>query len=825
MKTTDLNELADLHQNDHPGYVLADWYETAFPAYEVYMRARVLVEEALPPVQQFVLRAADIGANTLDDVCGVLGLQANLVTATLEQLERLGCLAVLPAKPKDRAPERFVTTTKGRQVLGELVLQRPREEAFNACLDGVTGEYFPHRRLRTTKSVREAELHQIPAYITSPSMADLDLIALKRLWRDWRYTATLDMRKSELLDLIDLENAFVGYLSMRVLQFIRESDGAVLVQVYDGVDRSPRHEAGLLRMEAEGMHALRAERKPSQLEPTGQDPARELVDPVVYAAAVRKAAEVPPLEAEITALQNQIAIAGQARQQASFAEDKQSADNEIGDLQAQIAQLRDQVTALKSASSAVDVLSTAQHRPKLLEALRDAKERVIIVSPWLKLNAVDQELRTDIAEALRRGVQVWIGYGFSEADVQEKRTLEKLQELQKGKGGKNLRIQHLGSSHAKVVICDSRYMITTSFNWLSFAGREEWGSRIEFGTLVRDPASVQAMLQRLQPLFGVPEATPSPVDSHISSVRNSAGTAKADIATASPPKPESTGRAEHVAGRQPITPRIQVGNEDAIPFQTVGGLRYLDESTFALAFRPIAEQPRAFVHTKLDAVFVLVSPGPFIMGSPMSENGRRKDEAQHRAELDHYVLICETPCTQQMYTYDGRKNPSQYIHPLKAVERVSWRDARSWCELLGLDLLTECEWEYACRAGTATPYHTGATITRQQATFGDRQNSYPVKAHGCPNSWGMHDMHGHVWEWCLDAYGNYPTSSTVDYVHLDEGEIDKVTRGGCWRSDEGSIRSAVRGHFRASYESDRFGFRPVARLSKSLGERVLGGNR
>jgi formylglycine-generating enzyme required for sulfatase activity len=117
--------------------------------------------------------------------------------------------------------------------------------------------------------------------------------------------------------------------------------------------------------------------------------------------------------------------------------------------------------------------------------------------------------------------------------------------------------------------------------------------------------------------------------------------------------------------------------------------------------------------------------------------------------------------------------------------------------------VTEAHWEYACRAGTSTPFHFGETISTDQANFdgnypynkGDkgkyREQTVPVQSLAC-NDWGLYEMHGNVWEWCADWYGGYPQSSVVDPIGPETG-AGRVLRGGSWFNDGRFVRSADRG--------------------------------
>lgn len=150
--------------------------------------------------------------------------------------------------------------------------------------------------------------------------------------------------------------------------------------------------------------------------------------------------------------------------------------------------------------------------------------------------------------------------------------------------------------------------------------------------------------------------------------------------------------------------------------------------------------------------------GTFMMGSPDDEPNRWSDEYYHEETIESF-LMGETLVTQELYEAVMGKNPSYFEGPKRPVERVNWHDCKTFCEKLNevlrpqgfeCDLPTSAEWEYACRAGTTTPYYTGDTITKEQANFMSDSTtdvgSYP------PNPWGLFDMSGNVWEWTDSEY-------------------------------------------------------------------------
>jgi formylglycine-generating enzyme len=220
-----------------------------------------------------------------------------------------------------------------------------------------------------------------------------------------------------------------------------------------------------------------------------------------------------------------------------------------------------------------------------------------------------------------------------------------------------------------------------------------------------------------------------------------------------------------------------------------------------------------------------IEPGRFMMGSPEDEPERWSDEGpRHEVVLSKGFWLGETTCTQELWQAVVGPSPSRFKGLLRPVERAGWDDVQDFLERLnrlvpGLDacLPTEAQWEYACRAGTTTPFSFGATISTDQANYDGRfpyagsqraiRRRETVEVHALPcNQWGLRQMHGNVWEWCQDFYGPYGESTAVDPAGPAGGD-SRVARGGSWSSNGRFCRSAYRYRYVPVLRDERLGFR------------------
>jgi formylglycine-generating enzyme required for sulfatase activity len=270
-----------------------------------------------------------------------------------------------------------------------------------------------------------------------------------------------------------------------------------------------------------------------------------------------------------------------------------------------------------------------------------------------------------------------------------------------------------------------------------------------------------------------------------------------------------------------------------------------------MALKTISVESTVHTYTEIfspgvEVEMALIMGGEFRMGSPEDEENRRSNEFLHSVTVPTFFMA-RTLITQAQWRSIAKlpkiktqlkSNPSNFKDSDDLpVEQVSWNEAIEFCLRLSKKtghtyrLPSEAEWEYACRAGTTTPFHFGETIDaslanyRGNSTYGkgvegpNQGKTTPVKTFP-PNPWGLYDMHGNVWEWCQDDYKSdhslYPSDGKPYLAESQKKGASKVLRGGSWFNYPQNCRSAYRYNYTRANHYGLIGFRLVCSASKAL---------
>jgi formylglycine-generating enzyme required for sulfatase activity len=226
--------------------------------------------------------------------------------------------------------------------------------------------------------------------------------------------------------------------------------------------------------------------------------------------------------------------------------------------------------------------------------------------------------------------------------------------------------------------------------------------------------------------------------------------------------------------------------------------------------------PARWIEPTTQMEFALLPAGDFVAGSPTTEAGHQDDEVLYPVHVPKPFYVATHEVTRREWA--TVMNPGVVVPAEDAklpVVNINWDEARQFLDRLNqgqswrLRLPSEVEWEYACRAGTTTPYSTGNMLSTSEANYngefplpgqanGENRNHVTAVGSFPANPWGLFDMHGNVWEWTNSAYD----------------EARKVIRGGSWRFNADSARCALRYHHRPTDRGDSLGLRLVRDMTR-----------
>jgi hypothetical protein len=455
---------------DRAGFALASYGEVGLPFFRVQVRALVLEKKPVGPFAEFTLRAVANGIAHLPQIGEFLGLDQAVLEQTVADLLTSGELSLRAAA--GLAPSSLQLTEKGKRTLAEANQVQPAEHLLEIDFDALLRRpYLYVDGLLSPRELRERGAREIPPSPSRrPEVGDIDIVALRRIVQEYAERRQI---RADLLGVTSLGERHSHFLPavLLVYQSLHSADVQVGFAINGRV--SPEHEAAFAHARLRKRFVLGAEGGPSAEEVAAQLLGNDLVEKADRGGVLR--------------LQGVIA-------DALPVSEGQEVDP---DLAAAAAAAEEQLRALQ-----VRPLETYEHPKYLRDALATSKRRLLIISPWLRRAVVDQQFVRELELLLSQNVDVYIGWGISktemdrDADASVRADLDRLAARHQ-----NFHFLWLGDTHAKVLLCDDRFVIVGSFNWLSFQGDPGKTFRDERGMFVAIPNVIEEQFKVLAARF------------------------------------------------------------------------------------------------------------------------------------------------------------------------------------------------------------------------------------------------------------------------------------------------------------------------------------
>lgn len=479
-------------REQYPDYHTATVFMAALTLYRLEVKAHVLVEAPLSVFGGYLLHAIDLGADTPADIAHLLGVEERDI-AKGPGVELLTAGLVAHGAVTQSGKRRLYLTERGKQQLkaGGL-LRTPRQRTLQIHYDPLTRRLLPLEAGVTTREVVSRQgLYVLPYQGQEPRLADLPptevrdaALASNKRGEPFEVVSLLSMVKAYAEYLRDIEVFTLRHYQATTLRVVAVRNGRLLPDISRVLQQL--HDGGTPIAPAEVEEALSQSADPPSV--------ADLLPPHIAAPAAQLL-DLDRLVGELTERQSGTQTV-----------------REHDELEKQLQELRAEFKALQHRlQNAVDYIPTEKHRPLLEHAFREAKQEVIIISPWMTRDVVDDNLCALIGKALQRGVRVRIGYGYrherrpEEAARNEHNARQVIKQFESYR--RNLKPGQLEfvsireGTHEKILVCDTAFGVTTSLNWLSFHGARGDRPRRETGSVVYLPEAVEKLAARAREVF------------------------------------------------------------------------------------------------------------------------------------------------------------------------------------------------------------------------------------------------------------------------------------------------------------------------------------
>jgi hypothetical protein len=483
-----------------PGYQLIDFLQVALPVFVIPIEAIVIAAKPLGLVDEFLLRSINENINTLPTISGFLGLDEVFVKKRLGELITSDLIGYAP-EPNGIATAKV--TAKGQEAIKKVMLVQPKRESFVLAIDGITRQPLAVRRdrLLTGVDARAYGLKEIRAF-PEDKAPEFDDLAAMDLTQAVAQGVKKEKSIEKVMSLVYIGKRMRRFQEATMLVFRSERGREIHVDFFvDGRPHKQITEAFARHDGVKSLHILeQVEDSVSQTKTEIAAVLPEFLDAKETRAAAAARASAQPFVAKVGFIESKI-------EEKEIAIDEAKSHREIEQLKKQIQDLKAERAKVEVDLNAIVVrhLEVHEHRPLFMRSLDNAKERLLIISPWITDRVLNNLRLQKIRALVDRGVEVFVGYGIGEDNNQRpgrdkgEQAIKFLTELARRKA--NLHFKEFGDTHAKILLVDDKYAVIGSFNWLSFEGDPRKGFREEMSYYVNVKTEIEKLFQRYNRRF------------------------------------------------------------------------------------------------------------------------------------------------------------------------------------------------------------------------------------------------------------------------------------------------------------------------------------
>lgn len=470
------------------GFHVVSYGIVGLPVYRLTTIALCLLKKKISPIEEFVLRAISVGLKNEDEIAGFLGLDQRIVSICITEFVRTECIKINRAEAL--GGDILSLTPRGAELVrmqGEVV---PREQTIVFYVDGLTRKpkIYNERNIFRKQILRDSAIPDLPAFPSRPPL--LKELNLGDIIDVVKFDTGKEESPKQLLKVNSIER--VDRQFIEAISLVYKSDSGQDFQVAFAIEGrlSIEHEQAFSRENGIQKVAIFGSLRdksylPDLSKSIGAD-AYQQIDELR-----RKEIDSDTVETKLRRARGKLAAVRVAE---VYSDDSAAVELVKNEVAQTIADAEKSRSALK-----VRQLAVYEHVPLLTSALNEAKERLVISSPWVRRTVVNNEFMSSIRKALGRGISVYIGIALQEQDGHatkwDNAALADLHKLEKS--SPQFHVFNVRSTDARLLIVDRDYFVASTFSWLSHKGDPRKPFREEVGTLVTDPEIVDAVFARV----------------------------------------------------------------------------------------------------------------------------------------------------------------------------------------------------------------------------------------------------------------------------------------------------------------------------------------